>query len=434
MKFKYYIKFKILILLSFVLFACASSQKNSDSAFSSRPFLREYKRYSLTSGELNPALDAVIDRDGTWIYYSRENAGNTDIFAVDSYTLETYRLTRSPSIDASVSVDDKSKYLVFSSTRDDAFGDIYLYKLINMAGIRTSENNLENLEQNIIRLTDYKGYDIDPVISHKGNMIAFVSDRDANIKKLFAMRPNGKDIKKLSDIEASSPAFSFDDRKIAFITSKTGEIYSQLAVLDLNPDTNSQTNLTILTDTKTFKFNPSFYNDDTIIFFEIEKDTDRDGNLTYNDKRRLASYSLVTHKYYILSDNTQLTTFNVAYPSALVGAYIVSENNTSIVTMGSTKEYFIKDNNSQSMYNNFAQLPYNRKIDVIDRFSEYFPFEEDKNNVAKAYFNIMISSYTNKNISEYNNAKNILISEYSNTFTGFLASKINDDNFLDADF
>ena len=137
MKIINFLEFKILVLISFVLFACASSQKNSDSVFDSRPFLREYKRYSLTSGEANPVLDAVIDREGTWIYYARENAGNTDIFAVDSYTLENYRLTRSPGIDTSVSVDDKSKYVVFSSTRDDAFGDIYAYKLVNLVGIKT---------------------------------------------------------------------------------------------------------------------------------------------------------------------------------------------------------------------------------------------------------------------------------------------------------
>lgn len=426
MKFKCYIKLKILLLFSFVLFACASSQKNSDTAFMSRPFLKEYKRYSLTSGEVNPALDAVIDSEGTWIYYTRENAGNTDIFAIDSYTLESYRLTRSPSIDESVSVDEKSKYIVFSSTRDDAFGDIYLYKLVNF-GIRTSKNNLENLEQNIIRITDYKGYDIDPVISHKGNIIAFISDRDAGIKKLFTVKPNGKEVKKMSDIEASSPTFSFDDTKIAFITSKIGDTFSQLAILDL--DSNSETNLNILTDTKTFKFNPAFYNDDTIIYFEIEKDSDRDGNLTYYDKRRLMSYSLTTHQYYVLDEDTQLTTFNVAYPSALVGAYVVSEDGTSIVTMGSTKEYFIKDDNSQSMYNSFVELPYDRKSSAIERFAEYFPFNEDKNNVAKAYFNMMISSYSNNNIKEYNNSKEILISEYEDTLAGFLTSKI--DNIFD---
>ena len=425
MKIINFLEFKILVLISFVLFACASSQKNSDSVFDSRPFLREYKRYSLTSGEANPALDAVIDREGTWIYYARENAGNTDIFAVDSYTLENYRLTRSPGIDTSVSVDDKSKYIVFTSTRDDAFGDIYLYKLVNIFGIRTSKNNLENLEQNIVRLTDYKGYDVDPVVSHKGNSIAFISDRDGGVKKLFTMRVNGKELKKMSDIEASSPAFSFDDSKIAFITSKVGERYSQLVVLDLNADTNSATNLTILTDTKTFKFNPTFYNDDTIIFFEIEKDTDRDGNLTYYDKRRLMSYSLSTHQYYVLSEDTKLSTFNVAYPSGLVGAYVVNEGSTSIVTMGSTKEYFIKDANAETMYNTFTELPYDRKIDSIDRFAEYFPFDDDESSVAKAYFNVMISSYTNKNTAEYNKSIGILTNKYKETFSGFLASKIN---------
>ena len=424
------LKFILFSLIIFLILSCASKQRNADYRFDSRPFLREYKRYSLTSGENNPALDSVIDREGTWIYYSRENAGNTDIFAVDSYNLETFRLTRSPGIDSSVSVDSKSKYLVFSSTRDDAFGDIYLYKLVNLVGIRKGKKHLENLEQKIIRLTKYKGYDIEPVISHNGNMIAFISDRDGKTKKLFTMKPNGKDINKISDLEASSPAFSFDDRYIAFITSKIGEPYSQLAVFDLQ----SKTNITILTDSKTLKFNPSFYNNDTIIYFEIENDSDGDGNLTYYDKRRLMSYSLSSKQYYLLSEDTQLIDFNVAYPSALVGAYVVNTDGTSIVAMGSTKEYFIKDDNAEKMYSTFAELPYDKKEEVIDKFPEYFPFKEDENNVAKAYFDIMIQSYTNEKNDIYLNSKNTLINYYKETLFGFLADKIDgafNTNWLD---
>ena len=417
------VKFILFFLSLFFVYSCATKQRSADYRFDSRPFLREYKKYSLTSGENNPALDSVIDREGTWIYYSRENAGNTDIFAVDSYNLETFRLTRSPGIDSSVSVDSKSKYLVFSSTRDDAFGDIYLYKLVNIFKVRKSRKKLEDLEQSIVRLTDYKGYDTDPVISHNGNTIAFISDRDGKTKKLFTMKPNGKNINKISDLEASSPAFSFDDRYITFITSKIGEPYSQLAVFDLE----TKTNLTILTDTKTLKFNPSFYNNDTIIYFEIEKDSDGDGNLTYYDKRRLMSYSLSTAQYYILSEDTQLTDFNVAYPSALVGAYVVNTNGTSIVTMGSTKEYFIKDDNAETMYNTFTELPYDKKEEAIDKFSEYFPFKEDENNVAKAYFNIMTESYTNNKTDIYLSAKNTLINSYGETLFGFLADKIDGD-------
>lgn len=424
------LKFILFSLIIFLILSCASKQRNADYRFDSRPFLREYKRYSLTSGENNPALDSVIDREGTWIYYSRENAGNTDIFAVDSYNLETFRLTRSPGIDSSVSVDSKSKYLVFSSTRDDAFGDIYLYKLVNPVGIRKGKKHLENLEQKIIRLTKYKGYDIEPVISHNGNMIAFISDRDGKTKKLFTMKPNGKDINKISDLEANSPAFSFDDRYIAFITSKIGEPYSQLAVFDLQ----SKTNITILTDSKTLKFNPSFYNNDTIIYFEIENDSDGDGNLTYYDKRRLMSYSLSSKQYYLLSEDTQLIDFNVAYPSALVGAYVVNTDGTSIVAMGSTKEYFIKDDNANTMYDTFTKLPYNKKEEVIERFSEYFPLKEDENNVAKAYFDIMIQSYTNEKNDIYLNSKNTLINYYKETLFGFLADKIDgafNTNWLD---
>ena len=425
------VKFILFFLSLFFVYSCATKQRNADYRFDSRPFLREYKKYSLTSGENNPALDSVIDREGTWIYYSRENAGNTDIFAVDSYNLETFRLTRSPGIDSSVSVDSKSKYLVFSSTRDDAFGDIYLYKLVNIFKVRKSRKKLEDLEQSIIRLTDYKGYDTEPVISHNGNTIAFISDRDGKTKKLFTMKPNGKNINKISDLEASSPAFSFDDRYITFITSKIGEPYSQLAVFDLE----TKTNLTILTDTKTLKFNPSFYNNDTIIYFEIEKDSDGDGNLTYYDKRRLMSYSLSTAQYYVLSEDTQLTDFNVAYPSALVGAYVINTNGTSIVTMGSTKEYFIKDDNAEKMYSTFTELPYDKKEEAIDKFSEYFPFKEDENNVAKAYFNIMTESYTNNKTDIYLSAKNTLINSYGETLFGFLADKIDGDfdtNWLNA--
>lgn len=430
--FSFLFKSSSCIFLFLALLSCASKQIANDLVFNSRPFLKEYKRYALTAGIGNPALNAVIDAEGKWIYYSRENAGNTDIFAVDSYSLETYRLTRSPAIDSFVSIDSKSKNIVFSSTRDDAFGDIYLLKLVNY-GIRKSENSLDTLEQDIVKLTSYKGYDAEPVISHNSDLIAFVSDRTYGRRLLYTMKTSGKDIIKRSDIEAKNPSFSFDDKFVVFINAKDGENVSQLALLDLSKG--NDTNTLILTDTKTFKFNPVFYNDDTIIFFEIIKDTDEDGSITYLDKRRLMSYSISTGNTYILDPDTELTTFNVAYPSALVGAYINQLEGTSIVSMGSTKEYFIKDNDISTMYKTFLELPYVRKIDVVDRLFEYFPFTNDSADIAKAYFNLMCEAYTNKDGGIYDGAKYILMNNYSNTISGMATIEMdNAINGVNSDF
>lgn len=413
------LSFSVLSILA--IYSCASKQRVGDFVFDSRPFLRDYKRYALTFGTGNPALDAVIDSEGKWIYFTRENAGNTDIFTVDSYSLETYRLTRSPAIDSYVSIDSKSQNLVFTSTRDDAFGDIYLYKLVKY-GIRKGKNSLETLEQDIIKLTDYKGYDVEPVISHSGNLIAFISGRMYDKKLLYTMKTSGKEVIRRSSIEAKTPSFSFDDRFITFITAKDGETTSQLALLDLSKG--EDTNIAVLTDTKTLKFNPIFYNNDTIIFFEIDKDSDGDGLFTYSDKRRLVSYSLSTKRIYLLDPDTSLTTFSVAYPSALVGAYIDQVEGTSIAAVGSTKEYFVKDANVETMYNTFVQLPYNRKIDVIDRLSEYFPLENDRGVVARAYFDLMCESYTNKDNNVFEGAKYILTENYTDTISGISTLKM----------
>ncbi len=416
-----------LLFFIFIIISCASTDNfSSNSLLEKRSFLKENRKYTLTYGENNPALDSVIDNKAKWIYYTRESSGNTDIFAIDSYTLKSYRLTKSPAIDSSVSIDNKSKYLVFTSTRDDAYGDIYLYKLVNLFGIRHTD--LENLEQNIVRLTDYRGYDIDPVISHNSDTIAFISDREDFTKKLYTMKVNGKDIKKISDLEASSPSFSFDDKHIVFVTSTDLDNASQLVLVD----TDNTNNTIYLTDSDRFKFNPTFYNNDSIVYFEIDSDTDRDGSFTYADKRRLMLYSISTKKSYVLEEDTKLRSFDVADSSLLVGSYVISSGNTSIVTFGSTKDYFIKDDNANEMYSNFSTLTFDKKTQVVDRFAEYFPEGEDSRNVSKAYFDIMTESYTNNNIDIYNTTKNILINNYSNTFFGFLANKteyIDDTNY-----
>lgn len=408
-------KYKFFIyLFSLLSLSCASKQKALDSVFEDRPFLNEYKTYALTSGIGNAALDVAMDTKGRWVYFSRERFGNTDVYAVDSYTLDSYRLTRSPGIDQSVSIDSKSRYLVFSSTRDDAFSDIYMYKLTRY-GLKKSVGELESLEQNIIRLTSYKGYDIEPKISHNGELVAFVSYRENNTPYIYTMRNSGKDVVRRSDIPSKTPSFSFNDRYIVFSTVDVGNKTSQIAILDLNLPFSSNT--VVLTDSETFKFDPVFYNDDTIIYFEVD-DIQNTGDITYSSKRKLISFSLSTGESYVLSEDTELTKFYVAYPSAAVGAYISYLDGFGNVIIGSTKPYFIKDENANIMYNTFSALPYDRQIEKVNQFQNYFTAEEDKETVAKSYFDIMCKSYTNGNYKNYEDIKKVILSNYTNTLIG----------------
>lgn len=417
MKKKFILLFYFLIS---ILLSCASKQKQQvDENYHSSIFLNTEKNYNLTSGFANNSLDAKIDQSGEYVYYSKELGGNTDIFAINTYTLKNYRLSRSPAIDSYVSIDDRAQYLVFSSTRDDAFGDVFLYKLTKYR-IRKSYDDLDELENSAIRLTKHRGYDIMPSISKDGSLIAFVSDREGT-NQLYTMRSyDGANVVKRSSLRARNPKFSFNGKMIVFETAEIGESSSQIAVVDL------ATGITAtITDTKTMKFNPTFYNDDIIIYFEIEKDTDNDGELTYSDKRKLVSYSISEKEIYVLDENTTLTSFDVGVPSSSFAVFISQINSRGTVALSSTKKYFIKDYDVNRMYNTFSDMDYNKKLNHIETFARYFPNTNSDAVLSLAYFDLMYESYTNTNANS-----NLLFDSFRNTITNKYADTLISSNIV----
>lgn len=408
------------IVFLIILLGCSSSSqvKTPPKSLVQRPFLNEYKKFALTYGAGNSVYEISLDGKGEFCYISREEAGNVDIFVIDTYTLKKHRLTKNPAIDSSPSVDSKLRYLVFSSTRDDAFSDIYIYNF-NAYYVMKKLPTLENFENSAKRLTDYKGLDKDPQVAHDANLIAFVSDRWENTPTVHTMTAAGKNIKRITDIPAQTPVFSFDDNRVAFVTMNVGETISQIAMTDIGG-----VNTKILTDTKTLKFNPSFYNDDIILYFEIERDTDGDNVLTYSDEKRLMAYSINLGKTYVVENKTELTKFYVPYQSSTLGAFLSYKEGTLNAQVGNTKEYFIKDALASEMYNTFVSLPYEKKLSSIERFPAYFPSAQDENFVASAYMRLMTEAYTNGNYKDYLYAKHILLKNHKYTEAGITALSI----------
>ncbi len=402
---------KLIIAYLFIFFisSCSSTSNIAKNTYADRPFLNEYKTFYLTYGVDNPVFDISLDASGKFAYISKEDGGGVDIFAIDTYTLKQYRMTKNPSIDSSPSINKNNKYLTFSSTRNDAYGDIYLFKFPAFYNV----DNLSSIDVDSLskRLTYYKGLDSDPEIAREKNIVAFTSDRWNSIPTIHLVSLDGEEIERLTDIPSQMPTFSFDDESIAFISmNKETDIVSQLAIVNIDT---KQTK--ILTDSSTFKFNPSFYNDDIILYFEAEKDTDNDKTITYADKKRLIAYSISENQSYIIEESTDLTSFFMPYASSTLGAFVDFKNGSGNASIGNTKTFFIKDAIATNMYNTFLYMPYNYKKEYIDKFDEYFTNDIDKNIIAQANFDYMITSYVYNEYEEYLYIKHKILQNYTNT-------------------
>lgn len=408
--------FILLLTIMLLLQSCASNA-GSISSNVDRQFLDEHKLFYLTYGEDNGVDSISMDAATKYSYMSKKSGGNIDLFVIDTYSLKEYKITKNPAIDTSPSINANGKKLIFTSTRDDAFGDLYLYEFpmfSNMEDI--AEQSIDN---KITRITDYKGLDTDSKIARHKDLAVFVSDRWAGIPTVHTVELNRKaTIKRLTDMPSKMPIFSFDDSTIAFISMESvNDSVSQLAIVDVATGQSK-----ILTDTQTMKFNPSFYSKDVILYFEVRRDSDEDGVITYADDKRLVAYSIADDKTYTIQSPTLLTSFFTPYDSSSVGAYVDFNEEKANASIGNTKTFFIKNGSAEDMYKTFISLPYDNQRLYIQRFDEYFPNEpnnaSNKSNreiVAQANFNLMISTYMRGDYAFYLQLKQKILNQYADT-------------------
>jgi hypothetical protein len=117
---------------------------------------------------------------------------------------------------------------------------------------------------NPVNLTHEPAKDYSPAWSPDGDWIAFASVRDAPYWEIYAMRPDGSDVQRLTwweDASDWSPAWSPDGTRLAFASKRDGnwEIYT----MDRNGS-----NLVRLTDDPADDTNPAWSPDGSRIAFE----------------------------------------------------------------------------------------------------------------------------------------------------------------------
>lgn len=83
---------------------------------------------------------------------------------------------------------------------------------------KTISGNTDVFGWSGVNLTERAGYDGQPAVSPKGDLIAFTSDR-AGGNRLFVMRVDGSDVRQITTHDSGYPAWSPDGEKLAYASN-----------------------------------------------------------------------------------------------------------------------------------------------------------------------------------------------------------------------
>lgn len=172
--------------------------------------------------DYNPSFSA----DGKWILFTSERGGSADIYRAHPDGSGLERLTDDPAFDDQAALSPDGLTLVFVSTREGGFANLWLLDLSSLRGrarpiVKTNAGSFR------------------PSWSPDGKWIAFTSDRGAKRARwdggweliqstaLYIVRADGSSLRRLTELGgyAGSPRWSPDGRRIVFYQSTPRDVY-----------------------------------------------------------------------------------------------------------------------------------------------------------------------------------------------------------------
>lgn len=180
--------------------------------------------YPLTSGDFNNAYP-YFSPDEKRIAFQSDRDGNWEIYLMSADGSQEVRLTDHPAQDEMPVFGAADNIIAFTSTRDDSLHKGRLDKARNIY--------LMDLQAGTVaRMAEDDADDWYPALSERGQMLAFVSERDdmrlvpfhEKLSEIYVLQFSHSLLSRLTQNEAddTSPSFSSDGKWILFTSNRTG--------------------------------------------------------------------------------------------------------------------------------------------------------------------------------------------------------------------
>jgi len=165
---------------------------------------------------------------GDWIAFTSEREGSADIFRMHPDGSGVERLSDSPAFDDQAAFSPDEKQIVFVSTREAGFANLWILNVATHAARQ---------------LTSGHGGDFRPAWSPDGKWIAFSSDRDSDLPPakgrwerlqvvdVYIVHPDGSGLKRISQHGGfcGSPKWAADSKSVAAYCMTAQETWSNRA-------------------------------------------------------------------------------------------------------------------------------------------------------------------------------------------------------------